>query len=251
MSPIRIAMWSGPRNISTALLRSWGNRPDTFVSDEPLYGHYLAATGLPHPGRDAIVAAMETDWRVVSRELAGPVPGGKAIWYQKHMAHHLLPGVGRAWLAGFRQAFLIRDPRAMLVSLDRVTPNPLVEDTGLPQQLELFRAVRAEAGPGAPDPPVIDSRDVRAAPEAMLRALCAALEVEFTERMLRWPAGRRATDGVWAPHWYASVEASTGFAPPADARGGARDEPFPARLEPVLEECLPAYRALHAVRLQA
>ena len=243
MDAIRIAMWSGPRNISTALLRSWGNRPDTFVSDEPLYAHYLAETGLDHPGRDEILAAMETGWERVVAALTGPVPEGRALWYQKHMAHHLLPGVGRAWLAGFRQAFLIRDPRAMLLSLDKVTPNPRLEDTGLPQQVELFDEVRRATGA---TPPVIDSRDVLEAPEPMLRALCDALGVAFTPAMLSWPAGRRDTDGVWAPHWYAQVEASTGFGPYVE-----RDEPLPAHLEPVLAECLPIYRALYAVRLQA
>jgi hypothetical protein len=242
MTNLRIAMWSGPRNISTALLRSWGNRPDTHVSDEPLYGCYLAQTRRPHPMRDEIVAAMESDWRAVVARLTGPVPDGKAIWYQKHMAHHLLPGMGREWLAELRQAFLIRDPRAMLVSLDKVTPNPSVLDTGLPQQLELFESMRATTGVA---PPVIDARDVLAAPEPMLRALCRALQVEFSADMLAWPPGRRATDGIWAPHWYASVEASTGFQPYRE-----RDEPFPARLEPVLERCLPAFRALHDARLR-
>jgi len=246
MEPIRIAMWSGPRNISTALMRSWENRPDTTVSDEPLYAHYLRETGLEHPGRDDVLAAQPNDWRDVAAQLSGPVPCGKAVWYQKHMAHHVLPGVGREWLGGFRHAFLIREPRAMLLSLDKITPNPRVVDTGLPQQLELFERVRAASPGGDAVPPVLDSRDVLQAPEPMLRALCDALGVAFTPAMLGWPAGRRDTDGVWAPHWYAQVEASTGFGPYVE-----RDEPLPAHLEPVLAECLPIYRALLAVRLQA
>ena len=240
-SVLRIAMWSGPRNISTALLRSWGNRPDTFVSDEPLYAHYLAETGLDHPGRDEILTHCEADWRAVADHLTGPVPEGRSLWYQKHMAHHLLPGVGREWLGELRHAFLIRDPRAMVLSLDKVTPDPELEDTGLPQQVELFEALSR----GGAAPPVIDARDVLEAPEAMLRALCSALGVEFLPAMLTWPAGARATDGVWAPHWYANVERSTGFGPYRPS-----EEDLPARLEPVVEACREPYQLLHAARLR-
>ncbi len=241
MQPLRIAMWSGPRNISTALMRSFGNRPDTAVSDEPLYAHYLAETGLAHPGRDEILERCESDWRKVAAELLGPVPGGAPIWYQKHMAHHLLAGIERGWLAGLRHAFLIRDPKAMLLSLDKVTPNPRLEDTGLCQQLELFHDVREQSGR---TPPVVDARDVLSAPEALLEALCAALDIAFDPSMLRWPPGRRATDGVWARHWYAKVEASTGFEPyePSPA-------PLPERLCAVYERCLVPYRILHGARL--
>ena len=127
-------MWSGPRNISTALLRSWGNRPDTFVCDEPLYAHYLLQTGLDHPGAEEVIHCHETDSSQVVHWLTCDVPDGKAIFYQKHMAHHLLPQVGREWLGQLTHAFLIRDPRAMLASLDKVFPNPGLADTGLPQQ---------------------------------------------------------------------------------------------------------------------
>ena len=139
-------MWSGPRNVSTALMRSFESRSDTAVCDEPLYAHYLAETGLPHPGRGEILARCDADWRSVAAHLVGPVPGDKPLWYQKHMAHHLLPGVGRGWLEQLEHAFLIRDPRGMLVSLDKVTPDPRVQDTGLPQQLALFEDVRARTG---------------------------------------------------------------------------------------------------------
>ena len=139
--PLRIAMWSGPRNISTALLRSWGNRPDTAVCDEPLYAHYLQQTGLDHPGAAEVIAHHEPDWRKAVAGLVGAVPGGKPIFYQKHMAHHLLPQVGRDWLGRLTHAFLIRDPRAMLPSLDKVFPNPGLADTGLPQQREIFALV--------------------------------------------------------------------------------------------------------------
>jgi hypothetical protein len=235
-------MWSGPRNISTALMRSFGNRTDTFVSDEPLYAHYLAETGLPHPGRAEILRLCETDQQRVGAYLAGPIPGGKAVWYQKHMAHHLLPGVGRGWLSALDHAFLIREPAAMLLSLDKVTRDPRLEDTGLPQQQALLEEVSARTGRC---PPVVDARDVLEAPAGMLRKLCAALDLPFEPGMLAWPAGRRATDGVWAPHWYASVEASTGFEPYRP-----REEELPARLTAVHASCLAPYQALHELRIK-
>src|SRR4051794_26331482 len=205
-----IAMWSGPRNISTALLRSWGNRPDTFVTDEPLYAHYLQATGLPHPGAAEVIASQDADWRKVTAWLTGAVPEGKQIWYQKHMAHHLLPGIGREWLAGLTHCFLIREPREMLTSLVHFIPQPVLEDTGLPQQAALFAEERERTGR---TPPVLDAREVLEDPRGLLESLCGALDVPFREEMLSWAPGRRATDGVWAKHWYAAVERSTTFQP--------------------------------------
>ncbi|PAP77938.1 sulfotransferase family protein [Rubrivirga marina] len=236
-------MWSGPRNLSTALLRSWGSRPDAAVVDEPLYAAYLAATGLDHPGRDAVLASQPTEWQDVAATLSGPVPGAARIWYQKHMAHHLLPHVGREWLdhPSFRHAFLIRDPAAMVVSLDRVTPGPTLADTGLPQQVELFDRMAQRDGAA---PPVIDAADVLRDPERLLRALCARLGVPFDPAMLSWAPGPRATDGVWAEHWYASVEASTGFAPP---RPEAVE--VPDRLAPLVADCQPLYDTLADHRL--
>lgn len=237
-------MWSGPRTISTALMRAWGSRPDTAVADEPLYAFYLHRTGLGHPGRDAILKSQPTDWRVVADALTGPVPHSKAIYYQKHMAHHLLPEVDRAWLGGFRHAFLLREPQALLASLAKVLPNPRVEDTGLPQQAELFERFSDAAGASLP---VVDSRDVLADPEGMLRALCAALGVPFDPAMLAWAPGPRATDGVWAEHWYASVERSTGFGPP---RPDGTAE-VPEHLLGVLEACEQHHARLAPFRLQA
>lgn len=243
---VRIAMWSGPRNISTALMRSWESRADTTVVDEPLYAYYLAATGLDHPGRAEVLASQPNDWQTVAETLTGPVPDGAAIFYQKHMAHHLLAEVDRAWLdaPSFRHAFLIREPRAMLASLAKVIPNPRVEDTGLPQQVELFE--RFADRHGAP-PPVIDSRDVLENPEELLRALCAALGVPFDPAMLTWAAGPRATDGAWARHWYASVERSTSFDPPKPEGSSV----VPEHLHEVLDICEAHYARLHPHRLQA
>jgi Sulfotransferase domain len=236
-------MWSGPRNISTTLLRSWGARPDTFVCDEPLYAHYLLRSGAPHPGREQVIASHETDWRRVVDQLTGPVPGGKPVFYQKHMAKHLLPEVGRDWLERLSHAFLIREPAEMLASFARVVPDPTLADTGLPLQCELFEQVADRTGQA---PPVIDSRDVLEDPAGVLARLCEALDVPYTDAMLSWPAGRRDTDGVWAPHWYASVEASTGFAAP-----GPRLARPPGGMERLYEQCLPWYERLAAHRLRA
>ena len=147
---ICIAMWSGPRNISTAMMRAFGSRPDTAVTDEPLYAHYLKVTGVAHPGRDAILAAHESDWRKVADELTGPVPGGRAIWYQKHMAHHLLPMIDRGWLDRLTHAFLIREPDEMLASLVKTYPLAGLADTGLPQQCEIFDRVAERIGRAPP-----------------------------------------------------------------------------------------------------
>ncbi len=236
-------MWSGPRNISTALMRSWGVRADTAVVDEPFYAHYLLATGTDHPGRDEVIAAHETDWRVVAEELTGPVPGGRAIFYQKHMAHHLLPDMEGDWLERLTHAFLIREPGAMLTSLLAVTPAAGLEDTGLPQQRALFERVRERTGRV---PPVVDARDVLENPRGLLSALCAALEVPFDLAMLSWEPGPRETDGVWAPHWYAVVEASTGFGP---YRPKAAAVP-PGRQE-LLDACREIYDDLYDHRLTA
>lgn len=238
---IRIAMWSGPRNISTALMRAWEARGDTAVWDEPFYAHYLDATRREHPGRSEIIAAYETDWQKVVDRLVGPAPGASRIFYQKHMAHHLLPGMVGPWLLRLKNAFLIRDPEEMIVSLARVTRHPMVEDTGLPQQVELFQYLRDAMD--AP-PPVIDARDVLTSPGPMLRKLCAALGVAYTDRMLSWDPGPRPSDGIWGRYWYDSVRASTGFRPYRPAR-----EALPARLREVFEECIPHYERLHRHRI--
>src|SRR5215475_1314395 len=182
--PLRIAMWSGPRNISTAMMRAWGNRPDTFVCDEPLYAHYLLKTGVDHPGRDEVIAHHETDWHKVAAWLTGPAPEGKAIFYQKHMTHHLLPEIDRGWLKHLIHCFLIRDPGEMLTSLIKVTPNPRLEDTGLRQQCELFDYVRRDLGQ---KPPIMDAADVLKNPHGALTRLCDHLGIPFTRDMLSWP----------------------------------------------------------------
>ena len=241
---VRIAMWSGPRNISTAMLRSFGNRPDCFVTDEPLYAYYLQASGSPHPMRDDVIASQSTDWREVVDWLTGPVPGGRPIWYQKHMTHHLLDEVGRDWLDRVTNCFLLRDPRAVLASYAKKRDERvLLEDVGMVQQAAIFDEVVAR-GDGR-IPPVIDAADVLTDARATLGRLCEAVGIAFDERMLSWPPGRRRTDGVWARHWYQAVERSTGFEayrPPPEA--------LPEPLEALAEQCRPAYERVrrHALR---
>ncbi len=241
MNELRIAMWSGPRNISTAMMRSFENRADTYVCDEPLYAHYLARTGKDHPGRDEILKRHETDWRRVVAQLTGPIPNGRAIFYQKHMAHHLLAGVDRGWLDALTHAFLIRDPEEMLTSLIKNVPNPTVDETGLPQQVEIFRRIRRASGAV---PPVLDARDVLDDPPRHLAALCERLRVPFDAAMLSWRAGPRDTDGVWAPHWYDAVYRTTGFEP-----FRPKDERVPDRLRSVLDACRPIYDELYQHRI--
>jgi hypothetical protein len=240
--PVRIAMWSGPRNISTAMMRSWGNRPDTFVCDEPFYAHYLQATGRDHPGANEVIATGETDWRKVVQQLTGEVPEGKSIFYQKQMTHHLLPQIDRAWLGAVTNCFLIRDPRDVIVSYIKKNNDPTLEDIGFVQQAEIFDWVRAHSGA---IPPVIDAREVLENPRKILELLCDKVGVEFSESMLSWSPGLRETDGIWAKHWYSEVATSTTFlSPPVRA-----PEPIPERLREVHEKSREAYERLYQHRL--
>jgi len=240
---LRVAMWSGPRNISTAMMRAWGNRGDCAVSDEPLYAAYLAATGLDHPGRDAVIAAGDTNPQRVATALSqGDAPGGLPIWYQKHMSHHVLPGMDVAWVHGLANVFLIRDPAQVVESYLKSRASVAPDDIGLRQQAQLFDAVAQRLGAA---PPVIDAEDFLRAPEAHLRALCSHLGMAYTERMLHWPAGRRDSDGVWAPHWYDAVWASTGF-----EAWRPRAPQLTGQALAVAEACRPAYTRLLAHRMR-
>jgi len=217
-------------------MRSFGNRPDTVVVDEPLYAFYLCRTGVSHPGREQILASMPNGWREVLDHLtAGPLPAGKSVLYGKHMTHHLLPEVDRAALAPLRHAHLIRDPGELLASYTKVRSEPTLDDLGIRQQVELF-----DAYPG----PVLDSRDLVENPEEMLRALCGALAIPFDAAMLAWPPGPRDTDGVWGQYWYESVWASTGF-----GRYRPPTEPLTPGLAALAGQCRPYYEHLYARRL--
>jgi hypothetical protein len=201
---VRVAMWSGPRNISTAMMRSWENRPDTVVVDEPFYATYLLRTGLDHPGRDAVIASQPTDPDEVLARLRSD--DRAPVHYSKHMTHHMLRDMPLDWVGEFRNVLLIRDPEEVVASYVRSREACEPDDIGLLQQVRLLDALPEE-------PPVIDAADFLRAPEAYLRWLCDWLGIEFTDRMLSWPAGPRDSDGVWAPYWYGAVVRSTGFEP--------------------------------------
>jgi hypothetical protein len=240
--PIRIAMWSGPRNISTAMMRAWGNRQDTFAIDEPFYAHYLHATGKQHPGADEVIATGETDWRKVVALLTGPVPNGRRIFFQKQMTHHLLPGIDREWLGAVTNCFLIRDPREVIASYVKKREDIALEDLGFVQQMEIFDFICAGTNT---IPAVVDARDVLENPERMLRVLCDAVGVEFRESMLSWAPGVRETDGIWAKYWYTEVARSTSFRPYRK-----RDHDVPERFGAIYERCRECYDRLYQHKLQ-
>jgi hypothetical protein len=236
--PVRVAMWSGPRNLSTAMMRAWENRLDCVVVDEPLYASYLARTGIDHPGREDVLAAQPTEPVAVVRELTAPLPAGVRVHYAKHMAHHLAEEADLSWTTAFRNVLLIRDPGEVVASYVRSREACEAADIGLLQQVRLL-----ETWPEVP--PVVDAADFLRDPEAHLRWLCDWLGVPFTPAMLSWPAGPRESDGVWAPHWYDAVRRSTGFEPwrPRAVELSAHDAA-------VAEACRPAYDRLRALRLR-
>ncbi len=236
---LRIAMWSGPRNISTAMMRSFSSRPDCFVSDEPFYGAFLKETGADHPMADEVVAAMETDWRKVADRLEGDPPDGSPVWYQKQMAHHMVGPIAPDDLDGLTHAFLIRNPQRMAASYARKREAVTVDDLGLRLQREFFDRECERLGHA---PPVIDSAYVLAEPAGVLSQLCWALGIPWDPAMLGWPAGRHPQDGIWASHWYGHVEASTNFEP-ADAGDPPQLEPA---LQAVADACMGDY--LHLSR---
>lgn len=235
----RIALWSGPRNLSTALMRSFSSRADCVVSDEPFYAAYLSGNDLAHPGREEVIASQPPDWRVVARQISEePAPLDRPVWYQKHMAHHMTPEMIGPWLDRLEHAFLIRHPARVIASYRKVYPRMTLAETGLPWQARLFERIRSLRG--AP-PPVIDAAQIRARPEVSLRALCAALGLTWDAAMLRWSAGPHPQDGVWAKHWYEGTWNTTGFVAEPEA------ETEPARPDvPFYDEALAIYERLRA-----
>jgi hypothetical protein len=222
-------------------MRAWGNRADTFVVDEPFYAFYLSATGKEHPGADEVIAAGETDWRKVIAQLTGPIPNGKRIFFQKQMAHHLLPEVDREWLGAVTNCFLIRDPREVVVSYIKKREDPTLPDLGFMQQAEMFDLVHARTNSV---PLVVDAKDVLENPKRMLRLLCDAVGVDFSDSMLSWAPGLRETDGVWAGHWYGEVAKTTSFQPYHQS-----DSKVPARLQEIHDRCRECYEKLYEYRL--
>jgi len=236
-------MWSGPRNLSTAMMRSFGSRSDTFVSDEPFYGAFLKDSGVDHPMRDEVIGAMNCDWPSLVRSLGGPAPDGSSVWYQKHMWHHMVGPIGYQDFTGFSHAFLIREPERMIASYLRKRESAAFEDFGLERQAEFFERETDRLGHA---PPVVDAGDILANPEAVLSELCEALGIHWDKAMLAWEPGPRSTDGPWAPHWYATVEASSGFGPPETDPVELLDD---ARR--LADRCRPYYDRLASHRLSA
>jgi len=235
-------MWSGPRNISTALMRSFENRNDTFVSDEPFYAHFLKQTGVEHPMRDEVIKSGNSNWDAVSDYLTNTIPDGKSVWYQKHMAQHNLPGVNLGWVEKVFNCFLIRDPKEVILSYTKKYEISSVHQLGFPQQFDLFTRLREKNGLA---PIVLDAKDILIDPESMLKKLCRKLEIPFTNKMLAWPKGQRSSDGIWGKHWYGSVERSTNF-----QAYQKRDENIPVEYTTIYEKSIELYLQLYNHRIQ-
>ena len=240
-SPVnRIAMWSGPRNISTAMMYSFASRTDCVVWDEPFYAFYLANAGITHPLNQEIIDAGEADWDVVVRMCTGDEPG-RAVFYQKHMTHHMLDGYDRSWLGQLNNAFLIRAPERVLASYARKRDEVTLHDIGFAQQADIFDQVCNEIGQA---PPVVDADDILSDPAGTLGKLCAALHIPYTDEMLAWPTGPKPYDGVWAPHWYNAVWKSSGFKRPPSNAVNLDDSH-----KRIVEQARPLYEKLKAHKL--
>lgn len=238
---MKIAMWSGPRNLSTAMMYAFAARGDCAVWDEPFYAAYLAATGINHPMRDEIIAAGERDPAKVAAACLGQIPQEQSLFYQKHMTLHMIPGFDRGFIRGLTNVFLIRHPARVVASYSKKRESPTLADIGFVQQAELFDQVADWTGV---QPLVIDSADIRLNPRESLTKLCAALGIPFTENMLKWQAGPKPYDGVWAPHWYNAVHVSTGFEDP--------EGPLPelsAEYQDLVGLALPFYEQLRKLAL--
>ena len=236
-NPIKIAMWSGPRNISTAMMRSFENRPDTVVEDEPFYAHYLVKTGVDHPCRIETIESQENNWDKVSQHLVGEIPKGRMVWYQKHMAQHNVDGCDLSWTKKLVNCFLIREPKEVILSFSKNFELSSSKQLGFTQQLYLFEELKNEKGQ---IPIVIDSKDILINPRRTLSIMCEKIGIPFMEEMLYWPSGPRKSDGVWAKHWYQNVEASTGFTPFSEKQIQVSN-----KYSDILYECMDAYNLLN------
>lgn len=235
-------MWSGPRNISTALMRSFENRDDTVVLDEPFYAYYLKRTGFYHPGRNSVLKSQSSSWTDVASSCLNEIPFNKALWYQKHMAHHFFDNNNMDWIVGSNNCLLIRDPKAVIGSYKKNFSINSSLQLGYPQQLKIYNIVVEQTG----EPPIIiDSKDLLLHPKIILKKLCKSLGIVFSSKMLKWPKGRRKSDGVWAKYWYESVEKSTGF-----KKYKKKKITLNTNEKKIYSECLPFYNRLFQLRIK-
>lgn len=236
---LRINCWSGPRNVSTALMRSFAQRADARAFDEPLYGHYLKTTGAPHPGRDELIEVLETDPEtIIATTILGP--SDREVVFFKQMVHHLTPDLDLRFLDRCVNVLLIRDPAEVIASLVHQLPEPTMRDVGLERQAALFHDLRSRGQ----EPPVLDAKQLLLDPERVLKELCSRIRLEWDPAMLSWEAGPHPEDGVWAKYWYDNVQTSAGFAP---YRAKSREVPGSCR--ELLAECRIHYDMLipHAI----
>jgi hypothetical protein len=235
-----LAMWSGPRNISTAMMYSFGNRADCEAWDEPFYGFSLKYHGNDHPMRDEIIASMETDWDKLVTKCT--TPSSKPLLYQKHMTHHMLEGYDRSFIRQLTNAFLIRDPARVLASYTQKWADVDLRAIGFIEQAEIFDMVAQHLGHA---PPVVDSDDILANPRAVLTKLCTACGISFDDAMLKWPKGPKPHDGIWARHWYNAVWESESFVAPAK-----KNISLPPQLQKIADQAQPLYEKLKAHALK-
>ena len=231
-----LAVWSGPRNLSTTLMYSFGSRPDFSIWDEPYYAAYLKQTGLIHPMRKEILEMGLQDHELVKSACTAQKEEGKPNIYQKHQTHHMLENFDRSWIINVTNVFLIRHPARVISSYEKKRENPTLNDIGFKQQAEIFDFICQESDK---KPPVIDSYNIRKNPEKELRKLCAQIELNFDPEMLHWPSGGHKNDGIWASHWYNSVWNSTGFLP--------EEGPLPDlsnRMQDLCDQAIPFYEKM-------
>ena len=234
-------MWSGPRNLSTALMRSFENRTDTAVIDEPFYAHFLKQTNLNHPGRNEIISTLDSNWDNIVLKITGPIPHNKSIWYQKHMAQHNLEGCDLNWIKSFHNCILIRDPKYVIPSYNKEYSLSDEKLLGYCQQLNLIRILEDEEGI---TPPIFDATDILEKPEQALKKICISVGIRFSQKMLKWPKGKRESDGIWAKYWYRNVENSSGFQP-----FQKKNIVIDKKLIPLYKKCLADYNSMYEKRI--
>ena len=230
-----------PRNLSTALMRSFENRTDTAVIDEPFYAHFLKQTNLNHPGRNEIISTLDSNWDNIVFKITGPIPENKSIWYQKHMAQHNLEGCDLNWIKSFHNCILIRDPKYVIPSYNKEYSLSDEKLLGYCQQLNLIRILEDKEGI---TPPIFDATDILEKPEQALKKICISVGIRFSQKMLKWPKGKRKSDGIWAKYWYRNVENSSGFQPFQKKNIG-----IDKKLIPLYDKCLADYNSMYEKRI--